>query len=310
MKTNSIIKPARLKRGDTIGVISPSSPVGMEELDKAVNYLKNLEFNINLGTNVFGRRGYFSGTDEERIADLYRLFTDTSVKAVICSRGGYGSSRILDGIDFEVIKRNPKIFVGYSDITALELAIFAKTGMVTFYGPMLAPEPDGEVDVSSLDNLLPILFSEKSGYKFEFVKENVITDGTASGILVGGCLSLFCSLLGSPYLPDLSGGLLFLEDAYEEPYRIDRLLTQVKLSGVFDKVNGVLFGNFSHCEAREEDSPTVDDVISEICSELTIPVIKNVPFGHIKGKITIPMGIEGTLDTEQRFFSFDERAVI
>ena len=310
MKTSSIIKPARLRRGDTIGVISPSGPVGMEELEKAVNYLKNLGFNINLGTNVFGRRGYFSGTDEERIADLYKLFTDTSVKAVLCSRGGYGSSRILDGIDFEIIKRNPKVFVGYSDITALELAIFAKTGMVTFYGPMLAPEPDGEVDVSSLDNLLPILSSQKGGYRFEFAKEDVISSGTASGILVGGCLSLFCSLLGSPYLPDLNDVLLFLEDTHEEPYRIDRMLTHIKISGVFNKVNGVLFGNFSHCEPREVGSPTVDNVINDIFYDIAIPVIKNVSFGHIKDKITIPIGIEGTLNTEQRFFSFNEPAVI
>ncbi|MFC1558937.1 LD-carboxypeptidase [candidate division KSB1 bacterium] len=182
--------------------------------------------------------------------------------------------------------------------------------MVTFYGPMLAQEPDGEIDISSIDNLLPILFSEKCSYKFEFLKENVINSGTASGILVGGCLSLFCSLLGSSYLPDLNGTLLFLEDTNEKPYRIDRMLTQIKINGILNKVNGVLFGNFSHCEPSSEDSTTVDNVINEICSDLEIPVVKNISFGHIKDKITIPMGIEGTLNTEQRFFSFDEPAVI
>ena len=299
-----------LERGDTIGVISTSSPVGYEELKAGVNFFKNLGFNTRIGRNVYSRSGSLSGKDNERISDLQEFFNDKSVRAIFCSRGGYGSIRLLDRIDYDLIKDNPKIFVGYSDVTALELAFFSKTGMVSFYGPMLSCEFNGETDISSLDKLLPVLLSEKENYKIHFTDEDVVNKGSASGILIGGCLSIFCSLLGGPYLPDLNGALLFLEDANEKPYRIDRLLSQVKMAGVFDKINGILFGQFSHCEPQEDNSPTVDDVISDICSGLTIPVAKNLPFGHIKDKITLPLGINATLNTDERFFSFDENAVI
>jgi len=307
-----IIKPERLNIGDTIGIISPASPIFKEKLDKGINYLKNLGFNVKLGKHVYGERGYLSGTDEERASDLHELFSDNSVKAVFCSRGGYGSIRILKYIDFELIKKNPKIFVGYSDLTALEISMLVKNGLVTFYGPTVAEDFDNEIDYSGFDLLLKIISFETNAYKADISVHNIVKGGKSTGILIGGCLSVFSSLLGTDYFPDLKDAIIFLEDTNEEPYRIDRYLSQLKLCGVFNKACGLIFGKFTRCESKEKDykGPNVDEIIKDTASNLDIPVIKNLSFGHIKGKITIPVGIKATINTDKMYLSFDENAVI
>jgi len=307
-----IIKPKRLNIGDTIGIISPASPIFKETLKKGINYLKNLGYNVKLGKHVYGERGYLSGTDEERASDLHELFSDNSVKAVFCSRGGYGSIRILKYIDFELIKKNPKIFVGFSDVTALEIAILAKNGLVTFYGPTVAEDLDNEIDYSGFDVLLKIISSETNSHKLDISVHNVVRGGKSTGILTGGCLSVFSSLLGTGYFPDSKDAIIFLEDTNEEPYRIDRYLTQLKLCGIFNKACGLIFGKFTRCESKEKDykGPDVDEIINDTASNLDIPVIKNISFGHIRGKITIPEGIKATINTDKMYLSFDENAVI
>lgn len=312
MGLRKIIKPERLNIGDTIGIISPASPILKEKLDKGINYLKNLGFNVKLGKHVYGERGYLSGTDEERVSDLHELFCDNSVKAVFCSRGGYGSIRILKYIDFELIKKNPKIFVGFSDLTALEISMLVKNGLVTFYGPTIAEDLDNEIDYSGFDLLLKIISFETNSYKVDISDYNIVKEGKSTGILIGGCLSVFSSLLGSDYFPDLKNTIIFLEDTNEEPYRIDRYLSQLRLCGIFNKACGLIFGKFTHCESKEKDykGPNVDEIIDDTASNLDIPVIKNLSFGHIKGKITIPVGIKATVNTDKMYLSFDENAVI
>ena len=312
MRLKKIIKPERLNVGDTIGIISPASPIFKEKLKKGIYYLENLGFNVKLGRHVYGERGYLAGTDEERASDLHELFYDNSVKAVFCSRGGYGSIRILKYIDFELIKKNPKIFVGFSDLTALEISIFAKNGLVTFYGPTIAEDFDNEIDYSGFDLLLKIISSETNSYKVDISDYNVVKGGKSTGFLIGGCLSVFSSLLGTEYLPDLKDAVIFLEDTDEEPYRIDRYLSQLRLCGIFNKARGLIFGKFTRCESKEKDykGPYVDEIINDTASNLDIPVIKNLSFGHIKGKITIPVGIKASVNTDKMYLSFDENAVM
>lgn len=312
MELKKIIKPERLKTGDTIGIISPASPIFKEKLDEGINYLKNLGFNIKLGRHVFGERGYLSGTDEERVSDLHELFRDKSVKAVFCSRGGYGSIRILKYVDFELIKNNPKIFVGFSDLTALEISMLAKNSLVTFYGPTIAPDFNDEIDYPGFDLLLKTISLEKNSFRVNLSDYNIVKKGKSTGILIGGCLSVFSSLLGSEYIPDLEDAIIFLEDTNEEPYRIDRYLSQLRLCGIFNKACGLIFGKFTRCESKERDykGQTVNDIINDETSNLDIPVIKNLSFGHINGKITIPVGIKATINTDELYLSFDENGVI
>ncbi len=309
MKFDKLIKPERLKKGDTIGIISPAGPVNSKKLEKGINYLKSVGFDIKLGRHIYGDMGYLSGTNDQRVSDLHDFFTDNSVKAIFCSRGGYGSLRILNLVDFELIKNNPKIFVGFSDITALENSILAKTGLITFYGPMVASNDNDEIDYSAYNTLLKIITSEEGKRKINISAANIVRSGYTTGLLVGGCLSVFSSLLGSDYLPDLRNTILFLEDVNEEPYRIDRYFNQLKLNGVFDKINGLILGEFTNCES-EDYSTTVDDVINEFGERLDIPVLKNLSFGHIKGKITVPIGVRAAINTKDMFVSFDEDAVI
>ena len=312
LKIKDIIKPKRLKKGDTVSIISPASPISREKLEKGISYLENLGYNVRPGKHIYAQKGYLSGIDEERVSDLHELFCDNDVKAIFCSRGGYGSIRILDLVDYELIRRNPKIFIGYSDITAIEVSMLAKTGLVTFYGPMIVPDSDNEMDLSAFDFLFKIITSQSSFYKIDISSQNVVKKGNSKGILIGGCLSVFSSLLGTDYMPDLEGAIIFFEDIDEEPYRIDKYLNQLRLCGLFDNASGFVFGRFVNCESRQEnyEGPTVDDVINEIMSGVKVPVIKNIDFGHIKGKLTIPMGIKATIDTDKLYISFDENAVI
>jgi muramoyltetrapeptide carboxypeptidase len=312
LKIKDIIKPKRLKKGDTVSIISPASPISREKLERGISYLENLGYNVKLGRHIYAKKGYLSGIDEKRVSDLHELFCDNDVKAIFCSRGGYGSIRILDLVDYELIRRNPKIFIGFSDITALEVSIFTKTGLLTFYGPMIAPDSNNEMDFSAFDFLFKIITSQSSFYKINISNQNVVKKGRSKGILIGGCLSVFSSLLGTEYIPNLENAIIFFEDIDEEPYRIDKYLNQLRLCGLFDNASGFVFGKFVNCESRQKNykGPTVDEVINDIISNLKVPVIKNFDFGHIKGKLTIPMGIKATIDTDKLYISFDENAVI
>ncbi|MCB0752649.1 MAG: LD-carboxypeptidase, partial [Ignavibacteriae bacterium] len=231
-----IIKPKKLNKNDVIGIVSPaSSPDHYEAIENGVKYLEGIGYRVKIGKNVGKKHGYLAGSDEERLDDLHKMFVDKEVKAIFSIRGGYGSGRLLDRLDFSLIKKNPKIFVGYSDITALQIAIFNKTGLVTFAGPMVATDFSGEVNKFAEENFWKVLNSSKKiGKIYNPQKEKfyMLNSGRGEGKIIGGNLALVSSLMGTPFLPKFKDSILLLEDIGEEPYRVDRLLNQLKLANV------------------------------------------------------------------------------
>lgn len=297
-----VIKPNHLRKGDLIGLISPaSSPDNLEKINEGVKYFERLGYRVIVGKNVGKYRGYLAGKDEERVEDLHSMFNNKDVKAIFCVRGGYGSIRLLDKIDFNLIKRNPKIFVGYSDITTLQLAIFRKTGLVTFSGPMAAVDFAGEVNPYTEEVFWRMVTSTKPFGKLKNPESERIcclNKGEAKGILLGGNLSLITSLIGTPFMPDFTKAILFMEEVDEKPYRIDRMLAQLKLNKIFDKVSGIILCNFTNCEETDSNkkSLSLNDVIGDYFEQLKKPVVYNLAYGHINPKNTMPIGVKASID--------------
>lgn len=284
-----LLKPKALKIGDTIGIIAPSSPPrDSKVIDPAIKALKQLGFKVKPGRSIKKRNGYLAGSDDERAKDLNRMFADKTVDAILCLRGGYGAARILDKIDFNTIKKNPKIFCGYSDITGLQLAIYKKTGLVTFHGPMLlrlcsAKDRSDHTLVSWLRAVMSKTPYGDVSHGMPKKKSKSIVRGSARGELLGGNLSIIASLVGTEYLPSFSGKILFIEDVNEAPYRVDRLLTQLLLSGALKGVKGVAIGDFS-------GEGNYSAVFRDRLLALKIPVVSGLPFGHINDHVTLPQG--------------------
>ncbi|MBU0473323.1 MAG: LD-carboxypeptidase [Bacteroidetes bacterium] len=313
-----LVKPKKLLKGDVIGIISPaSSTKDNTRIEKGVKYLEKLGYRVEVGKNVGKTHGYLAGTDEERLDDLHSMFENKNVKAIINVRGGYGSGKLLDKIDYSLIKKNPKIFVGYSDITALQMAFLKKTGLVTFAGPMLAVDFwKDEVNAFTEENFWNMITSTKKIGKLQNPdNENfyTLTKGRGEGNLIGGNLALFSSLLGTPYLPDFKNSVLMFEEIGEEPYRIDRMFYQIKFaSNNFKDVEGVIIGRFVDCYIKDKESPslTLNDVISDYFEQLKIPIIYNVKHGHIEQNLTIPWGLKVKLNASRNFIEIAESAVI
>ena len=284
-------KPTKLKRGETIGVIAPAGPVLQTELQEGIQLLETFGYKVVLSSHLFDKRGYLAGEDDTRLEDILTMFTDNSVKAVFCARGGYGTLRILDRINYDIFRENPKIFVGYSDITALLLAIHKLTGLVTFHGPVMK-----ELTKRSIGNLESILnlISNDRLPDLELAGGRCLNPGKASGTLIGGNLSLICHLVGSPYLPSTKGAILFLEEKGEDLYRVDRLLTHLRLSGIFAESAGLIAGAFENCGDRGE----IDRLLLDAVSGLDIPVLTGLPVGHGLVNITLPIGLPTTIDSE------------
>lgn len=316
-KGKKIIKPKRLSQGDTVGVIAPSSGLSAEDFDKALQNLSDLGFKTKVGKYARARNGFLAGTDKERLEDLHWAFSDSEIKAVWCVRGGYGASRILPFIDYNLIGKNPKIFIGYSDITAPHLAIFQNTGLVTFHGPVGTSKP---TDYTK-DHVLNTLTNPTENYKIELSEYNksqesnlfkteIITKGTARGELIGGNLSLLSALAGTPYaLKNLKGKILFIEDVGEQPYRIDRMLTQIRQSVDLKSLSGIALGVFEDCNPKDKTTQTLLEVLKDRLGDLGIPVIYGLSFGHIRDQFTLPLGIKAELDTENAAITFLETCV-
>ncbi|MDP3684852.1 MAG: LD-carboxypeptidase [Ignavibacteria bacterium] len=309
-------KPESLRNGDTIGIISPaSSPDDLSRINKGVNYFERLGYQVEVGKNVGKYEGYLAGTDEERIEDLHDMFSNKNIRAIICVRGGYGSPRLLDKIDYQLIKKNPKIFVGYSDITALQLAFFTKANLVTFAGPMVAVDFHSEINRYTEEIFWRTITSTKKIEKVILPEGESLLPmkkGRAEGEIIGGNLSLILSLLGSPYIPKLKDKILFLEDIDEAPYKVDRMLNQLTIAGILKKISGVLLGEFTDCVEKdaEKKTLTLDEVFEKYLGELRIPVIKNFPHGHRKANHTIPFGIKTKVNADKGYVEFLESAVI
>ena len=306
-----VIIPMGLKEGDTIGIVSPASAIfETEPYTVAQETFEAMGLNVKFGKHVKGRYGHLAGTDEERAADINEMFNDKSVQAIIALRGGSGAARILDKLDYESIRNNPKIFIGYSDITAIHLAIFEKTGLVTFHGP---------VAVSSWNAFSRKSFKALLFDKEKFLYENpsninddhlakstnrirTIQSGTVQGKLLGGNLSVLTGIIGSEYFPkDWSDKILYLEDIGEKIYAVDRMMSQLYLAGIFNQIKGFVFGKCNDCEPGGSGygSLTLEEVIDHYIKPLNIPAFSGAMIGHISDNSTIPNGIEAEIDADK-----------
>lgn len=297
-----IIKAPKLNKGDVIGFISPSSPVdNPEKINRSIQYFEKMGYRVELSKNLNKSNGYLAGTDQERLDDLHSMFLNKNVKAIITVRGGYGASRLLNKIDYNLIKKNPKIFCGYSDITVLQNAIFRKTGLITFAGPMAVVDFCTEAESYTEENFWSMLTEDRiPDIKLpEGEKLYSLCKGKASGKIIGGNLSLFVTLLGTKYLPEPKGSLLFLEEVSESPYRIDRMFSHLYNSGYLHEVSGVVFGSFTDCIEKELDKKSLNlgEVIEHYFTILlNKPAIYNYSHGHLIKNATLPIGINGEID--------------
>lgn len=310
------IKPIRLQHHATIGIVSPAScPQDEQIYHQGISYLKNLGYQVIEGEHVLNKRGYLAGEDDDRVNDLNKMFQDPDINAIICSRGGYGAPRIIDQIDFNAIRDNPKIFVGYSDITSFHLAIWKKTGLITFAGPMVAVEFGRGIEPFTENYFWKTLSAtEQIGLLPDppAMPLRIIKAGQTEGRLLGGCLSLINMLLGTPYCPDFQDAILLIEDIDEEPYRVDRYLAQLKLAGILDQVAGIVLGQFIDCLPKDPDKPSLslDQVFEDYFGSLDVPIIANFAYGHIPVKHTLPIGVPAILDTENGGLIIPESAVV
>jgi muramoyltetrapeptide carboxypeptidase len=277
----------------TIGIVSPSGSFEADRLQPALAYLRARGFRIYEGPSLYAHNRYLAGTDEERAHDINTMFADPDVHAIFVARGGYGSARILEHLNWEAIAQNPKPLIGLSDTTALQLALFSMTGLVSFSGLVLCSDitPDGLSPLTEQS-----VWQALNHHAFEPIDGLIpIRSGNLAGGLIGGCLSLFASLVGTPYMPDCTNGIIFLEDINEPPYRLDRMLNQLRMAGVFDRASGVLFGQFVGCEADKPQEGTVQDVLEDFARGVSCPVYTNLPYGHGKNRRVMPIGLHGQL---------------
>lgn len=312
------VKPPRLKAGDTVGLILPSfvqwDPVSIDIL---LDSLQALGLKGKLGKHVFDRRGYFAGRDEDRAADLNAMFADPEVSAVHCIRGGWGAARLLPLLDWDAIARHPKVFIGYSDITALLLSLHARTGLVTFHGPVGSSSWNA-FNVDWMKRVLwggeAVTFANRKEADDTLVpvrnRTRTIAAGKARGRLLGGNLTVLTAIVGSGYLPDFAGSILFLEDVEEAPYSVDRMLTQLKLAGILDRVKGVAWGTCEKCDPGQGfGSLTIPDVLDDHLKPLGVPVFSGAMIGHIDRQFTLPLGVEAEIDAGAGTITMLEGAV-
>lgn len=310
--TRGIILPKRLKRGDTIGIAAPAGPIHENsEVGKFETVLHSMGFKTQVAEHTYGQYGFLSAPDETRAKEFMELIADESVSGIFFIRGGWGCARLLPLLDFEVIKSNPKVIMGFSDITTLLNAITSKTGIITFHGPS-GNSSWNDYSIRYLKDVLinakPVRYSNTKAVDHSIT---TYSGGIAEGPLYGGNLSVICGLVGSDYLPDWKGKILFLEDVMEEPYRVDRMLTHLSLAGVFKEVNGIILGNFRKCKAEEPDrSFTLEEVFEHHFASAKIPVFYGAQIGHVRNKFTVPIGIRVTMDADIGTIELAEPSVL
>jgi muramoyltetrapeptide carboxypeptidase len=282
-----LIRPGRLQKGSRIALIAPASPATPERLQMAQSHLTALDLKVVEGKALRRRTGFLAGSDQERLDDLHRAFADPDIDGIWCVRGGYGCTRLLGGMDMGLIRSNPKPFIGYSDITALHVAIGRKAGLMTFHGPVAIEAPTD----FALRSLRRVLFD---GLQPEWTAPEAIRPGAMRGRLTGGNLSLLAALSGTPWAPDFKGCIAILEDIGERPYRLDRMLTQLLDGTNLRQASGILVGDFSDCEPPEGESDTQSsrDVLEERLGRLGIPVYAGLPVGHIPAQLTWGYGMD------------------
>jgi muramoyltetrapeptide carboxypeptidase len=297
------IRPPRLKTGDTIGIVAPAGPFDPKNFSQGLSTLESLGFRTRVSDEIFEKTGYLAGNDAQRARLVNRLFKDPAINAIVCARGGFGSLRILPLVDFDVIRKNPKVFIGFSDITALLTSITARSGLVSFHGPVVttlanAPEITRNTLLRAISSDLPLEVQPANGV--------VIQAGRAQGSIIGGNLTTLCHLLGTPFEPRFKHRIVLLEDQGEAPYRIDRMLFQMKLAGCFDGIAGLVLGSFEGCGSLD----AVFQVFEEHFRDISVPILAGFDVGHGEQNLTMPLGIDATLDTDDQIVAFNQPATV
>ncbi len=317
-----VLKPPRLKAGHTVGLVNPAGATWSAiDIDIVKESFEAMGLRVKVGPHVLGRYGSMAGRDEERAGDLNAMFRDPDVRAVVCVRGGTGSSRILPLIDYDAVRRDPKVLLGYSDITALHMAIQARTGLVTFHGPVGISKWNA-FNVRWVRELLfeagaPTLENDR---RFEVAdtlvqrehRTRAITPGMARGRLLGGNLTVFTTILGSEYLPSFADRIFFFEDVEEAPYRIDRMIMQLRLAGVLRQAKAFVWGTCTDCDPgnRNYGTLTIEEILSDHVASLNVPAWHGAQFGHIDAQFTIPQGLPAEVDAEKGTIRLLEPAVV
>jgi len=301
---------SRLKKGDTIGLISPAGPENADKIKESINFLKSLGFNIKEGKHIYNKLGYLAGSDKDRAEDFINMFLDPDVNMILCVRGGYGTMRILPLIDFNIIKLNPKIFAGFSDITTLLNNIALKCNLITFHSPMCN---SNFLDKYTLKSFLDTLMLGYNRFIIKNPKGSSIesfSEASPIGQLVGGNLSLICSTIGTPFEVDTKNKILFIEEVGEEPYKIDRMLTHLLLCGKLQSCLGIILGQFTKCELPHyERSLTLEQVIKDRILSLNKPTLVNFQSGHSYPKLTLPIGAKIKMNCKSKIIEVLEPVV-
>jgi muramoyltetrapeptide carboxypeptidase len=317
-----MIKPKALRKGDAIGVVVPAGPLNRERIDRALSRVRDRGFRVKTYGDIYRSRGYLAGEDATRANELIAAFADPETSAVWCARGGYGVMRMLHLIDFNIIRENPKIFVGFSDITALHIPFQKRIGLISFHGPNLQDgfgKPE-DMPAANQTALWRLLMADQqspvdSGYQYDVgdvdgLSLRTIREGSALGELTGGNLAMLSGTMGTPDEVDTAGKILFLEDVSERLYRIDRYLTQLRLAGKFDSVAGVLLGTFSYDAGDEPETQSdIAAFLDEFFAGMGVPVLAGFPAGHEKFNLTLPFGGRIRLDADQQRIALLEKCV-
>jgi muramoyltetrapeptide carboxypeptidase len=302
-----MIFPEKLRKGDTIAIIAPSSPVTKEQAVLCKKLVEDMGYKVKMGKcNYLSIHGYSAGTGEEKAKEINEMFADTEIKAIWCIRGGDTSSHAMDKIDFNMIKNNPKIFVGYSDVTNLNINFNQKCGFVTFHGPMVKSNM-----LNAYDEFTRTSFEKALNMQGELILKNpigedfkVMFDGTAEGTIVGGNLSLIVSMIGTEYEIDTKGKILFIEDVDENVRRLDRMMYQLKYSNKLEEAAGIIFGDFSDCINEKDEAYTVVEMLKDVLADYKKPVMYNIKSGHCFPMSTIPLGCNCVMDTKLKMIKF------
>ena len=316
---SNTVKPKRLRPGMTVGLVTPASNVPEDqELHAAMDLVRSLGFSAEPAVNLFSRTQYLAGTDQQRADDLNAMFADTDIDAIFCVRGGYGSGRLLRYLDYDMIAANPKVIMGYSDITSILNAIYLRTGLVTFHGPIAG----GNFSNYTYEQYKKVLieptqiarigeppeFETRPGVVDWKNRLTTIVSGVAEGHLVGGNLSLMVTLLGTPFEPQFEGAILFLEDVDEPPYSVDRMLTHLWMAGKLEQVAGIVLGKFTD-DGYDSNTFSMEEVLRDRLEPLGIPTLRGAMIGHIEDKTVVPLGVRARLDADAGSLTLLEAAV-
>jgi len=312
----SFLRPKALRRGEVIGLVAPAGALWRpDRVEGCVRYLEGQGYRVEVGAHALGNDGAFSGTDDERLCDLNGMLRDPRIRAILALRGGYGAPRLLDRIDYAAVRRDPKIVVGYSDITALQMALYRKTGLVSFSGPLGAVEFASAPDPVTEESFWRLVTSRRTRGRLPLPDDEPLVTrqkGLGEGPLLGGCLSLVVALLGTPFSPDYRGAVVALEDVHEQFHRIDRMITQLRLAGVLGRATGLLLGRFTHTTAADLAHPfhDLEAIWRSVLHGVQAPILEGFPYGHVPRKVTLPWGIPVRVDGKKQVVSLLESAVV